>query len=118
MEFSKILGLLIIFMLCCRSVLLRSGLPRFLHTAGILNGLMIVVGGNPHNDTSQSRGAHCYSNNIMIYDILCGDWKIVDKIPENVREILPRFGHAATTFNNSLYMFGGFNGQMLSDIIK
>lgn len=49
---------------------LRSNqLPRYLHTAVIVDGMMIVYGGNTHNDTSISLGAKCYSPDLLLYDI-------------------------------------------------
>ncbi|CAA9993815.1 unnamed protein product, partial [Nesidiocoris tenuis] len=55
--------------------LLSSGTSaRFLHTATFVNGLMIVFGGNTHNDTSQSQGAKCYSSEVLAYDVMCDSW--------------------------------------------
>uniref|UniRef100_A0A8C4R8L7 Attractin-like 1a n=1 Tax=Eptatretus burgeri TaxID=7764 RepID=A0A8C4R8L7_EPTBU len=46
-----------------------SGFPRYLHSAVIIGGAMLVFGGNTHNDTSVSMGAKCFSADFMAYDI-------------------------------------------------
>ncbi|TRY81795.1 hypothetical protein DNTS_023119, partial [Danionella cerebrum] len=38
-------------------ILKESGLARYLHTAVLMNGVVLVFGGNTHNDTSLSNGA-------------------------------------------------------------
>ncbi|XP_055371628.1 attractin-like protein 1 [Condylostylus longicornis] len=91
---------------------------RFLHTANFINlGLMMVFGGNTHNDTSQSYGAKCYSKDILIYDVVCDSWHI-NYMPNDLRADMARFGHSAVIFENSLYIYGGFDGQLLSDMLK
>ena len=45
-----------------------SGSVRYLHSAVWLDDLMLVFGGNTHNDTSISLGAKCYSPDFMAYD--------------------------------------------------
>lgn len=52
-----------------RTVLKDSGFFRYLHTAVIASGTMLVFGGNTHNDTSMSRGAKCFSSDFMAYDL-------------------------------------------------
>ncbi|XP_073969504.1 attractin-like protein dsd isoform X2 [Rhodnius prolixus] len=98
--------------------LLSSGpSARFLHTGTFLNGLMLVFGGNTHNDTALSRGAKCYSADFLSYDVVCDSWASFSVPPVLVAD-LPRFGHSAVTFNNSLYIYGGFDGQMLNDLLR
>lgn len=50
-------------------ILPSSGQYKYLHSAVILNNLMLVFGGNTHNDTLHSQGAKCFSTNFMVYDI-------------------------------------------------
>ncbi|MEQ2248099.1 Attractin-like protein 1, partial [Ilyodon furcidens] len=50
-------------------ILRESGLPRYLHSAVLLSGTMLVFGGNTHNDTSLSNGAKCFSADFLSYDI-------------------------------------------------
>uniref|UniRef100_A0A0A9YMG1 Attractin n=1 Tax=Lygus hesperus TaxID=30085 RepID=A0A0A9YMG1_LYGHE len=99
------------------SLLTAGPSARFLHTGTFLNGLMLVFGGNTHNDTSQSQGAKCYSSEVLAYDVICDSWHPVS-VPSTLRADLPRFGHSAVTFSNSLYIYGGFDGQMLNDLLK
>ncbi|XP_067009750.1 attractin-like protein 1 isoform X3 [Anabrus simplex] len=103
-----------------RTWTLLSAAPsaRFLHSATFVSGgLMLVFGGNTHNDTSHSHGAKCYSSDMLSYDVVCDRWGTID-IPGDLRADLARFGHSAVTFEGSLYIFGGFDGQMLSDMLK
>lgn len=63
---------------------------RFLHTANFINhGLMMVFGGNTHNDTSQSYGAKCYSHDLIIYDVFCDSWH-TQEMPEHLQSDLAR----------------------------
>uniref|UniRef100_A0A2M4CRS9 Putative attractin n=1 Tax=Anopheles darlingi TaxID=43151 RepID=A0A2M4CRS9_ANODA len=91
---------------------------RFLHTASFVTpGLMMVFGGNTHNDTSHSFGAKCYSRDLMVYDVLCDSWH-VQSMPDELYADLARFGHSAVVFERSLYIYGGFDGQMINDMLK
>lgn len=42
--------------------------PVFRHSASLINDLMIIIGGNVHNESS-SRIQECYSGDIQAYDI-------------------------------------------------
>ncbi|XP_054290142.1 attractin-like protein 1 [Macrosteles quadrilineatus] len=90
---------------------------RFLHTASFLNGLMLVFGGNTHNDTAHSHGAKCYSHDFLAYDVTCDSWSTL-AVPAELRADLARFGQSAAVFENSLYIYGGFDGQMLNDMLR
>ena len=46
-----------------------SGFPVFRHAAGLLDGIMLVVGGNAHNESMPTRQTQCYATRIMAYDI-------------------------------------------------
>ncbi|KAL8206547.1 UNVERIFIED_CONTAM: hypothetical protein K2H54_008520 [Gekko kuhli] len=50
-------------------ILKDSKFSRYLHSAVIISGTMLVFGGNTHNDTSMSHGAKCFSSDFMAYDI-------------------------------------------------
>ena len=57
----------------------ESGLARYLHSAVLINGAMLIFGGNTHNDTSLSNGAKCFSADFLAYDIgiyLLGLYKV------------------------------------------
>ena len=47
----------------------ESGFARYLHSAVLINGAMLIFGGNTHNDTSLSNGAKCFSADFLAYDI-------------------------------------------------
>lgn len=55
--------------LCFRFILKESGFPRYLHSAVLLSGTLLIFGGNTHNDTSLSNGAKCFSADFLAYDI-------------------------------------------------
>lgn len=91
---------------------------RFLHTSTFVSqGLMLVFGGNTHNDTSHSFGAKCYSSDMLAYDVVCDSWHTIT-VPNDMTADLARFGHSAIVYEGSLYIYGGFDGQMLYDILK
>lgn len=90
---------------------------RFFHTATfVTSGLMLVFGGNMHNDTQQSHGARCYSADTLGYDVTCDTWHQYI-MPRDMND-LPRYGHSATVFEKSMYIYGGFDGEMLSDMLR
>ncbi|XP_017752850.1 PREDICTED: attractin-like protein 1 isoform X1 [Eufriesea mexicana] len=90
---------------------------RFFHTAVFISGgLMIVFGGNMHNDTQHSDGTKCYSADTIAYDVTCDSWHQFP-MPKEMTD-LPRYGHSTTVFEKSMYIYGGFDGQMLSDMSR
>lgn len=90
---------------------------RFFHTAVFVSGgLMLVFGGNMHNDTQNSLGARCCTADIIGYDVICDTWHQYT-MPRDMND-LPRYGHSATVFEKSMYIYGGFNGEMLSDMLR
>ncbi|XP_029953721.1 attractin-like protein 1 [Salarias fasciatus] len=96
-------------------ILRESGFPRYLHSAVLLSGTLLVFGGNTHNDTSLSNGAKCFSSDFLAYDIACDEWKVLPK-PDLHRDV-NRFGHSAVVSNGSMYVFGGFSGVLLNDVL-
>ncbi|CAH2299403.1 attractin isoform X1 [Pelobates cultripes] len=70
---------------------------RYLHTAVIISGTMLVFGGNTHNDTSMSHGAKCFSSDFMAYDIACDYWSVLDH--PALHQDVNRFGHSAVLDN-------------------
>ncbi|RXM27766.1 Attractin-like protein 1 [Acipenser ruthenus] len=97
------------------TILKESGLARYLHSAVILSGVVLVFGGNTHNDTALSNGAKCFSSDFIAYDIACDEWKMLPK-PSLHRDV-NRFGHSAVISNGSMYVFGGFSSVLLNDIL-
>ncbi|XP_026560619.1 attractin-like protein 1 [Pseudonaja textilis] len=97
------------------TILKESGFARYLHSAVLMNGAMLIFGGNTHNDTSLSNGAKCFSADFLAYDIACDEWKVLQK-PSLHRDV-NRFGHSAIVSNGSMYIFGGFSSILLNDIL-
>ncbi|KAK2530650.1 hypothetical protein Q9233_006211 [Columba guinea] len=97
------------------TILKESGFARYLHSAVLINGAILVFGGNTHNDTSLSNGAKCFSADFLAYDIACDEWKILPK--PNLHRDVNRFGHTAVVSNGSMYIFGGFSSVLLNDIL-
>lgn len=96
-------------------ILKYSRFPRFLHTAEILSGNMLVFGGNTHNDTQTSQGAKCFSSDVLTYDMACDSWKLLP--PLALHQDVSRYGHSAVLRNRTLFVFGGFNSLLLSDVL-
>uniref|UniRef100_A0AAX7SM52 Attractin-like 1b n=1 Tax=Astatotilapia calliptera TaxID=8154 RepID=A0AAX7SM52_ASTCA len=96
-------------------ILRESGFPRYLHSAVLLSGTLLIFGGNTHNDTSLSNGAKCFSADFLAYDIACDEWTLLPK-PDLHRDV-NRFGHSAVVSNGSMYVFGGFSSVLLNDVL-
>ncbi|XP_061822707.2 attractin-like protein 1 [Nerophis lumbriciformis] len=96
-------------------ILRESGYPRYLHSAALLSGTLLIFGGNTHNDTSLSNGAKCFSADFLAYDIACDEWRLLPK-PDLHRDV-NRFGHSAVVSNGSMFVFGGFSGVLLNDVL-
>lgn len=58
-----------LFFYFLRVLLTPSQSHRYLHSSVILNGMMLVFGGNTHNGTSYSNGGQCFSADFQAYDI-------------------------------------------------
>uniref|UniRef100_A0AAQ5ZB26 Attractin-like 1a n=1 Tax=Amphiprion ocellaris TaxID=80972 RepID=A0AAQ5ZB26_AMPOC len=97
-------------------ILRESGSARYLHSVVLLSGTLLVFGGNTHNDTSLSNGAKCFSADFLAYDIACDEWSVLPR-PGLHRDV-NRFGHSAVVSNGSMYIFGGFSGLLLNDVLS
>lgn len=50
-----------------RTTLESPGMPRFRHSAVVIDNIMVIFGGNSHNEsTAQQVG--CYSSHLLAYD--------------------------------------------------
>ena len=94
-------------------------MPRFLHSGALLDGTIIFFGGNPHNESVSARAAPCYAGDFHAYDIECDSWHVLKQpvIPYS-RVRIPRFGHTSVVFKDQMYIFGGFQGVLLNDIVR
>ncbi|KAL3095437.1 hypothetical protein niasHS_007536 [Heterodera schachtii] len=90
------------------------GAPLFRHSAVILDGIMLLVGGNSHNESSTTRKKDCYSEQIYAYDTIC---KRPVKIYSKEFEAIARYGHSAFVSGGNMFIVGGFNGEMLNDVL-
>ncbi|KAG7462757.1 hypothetical protein MATL_G00188100 [Megalops atlanticus] len=97
------------------TILRESGLARYLHSAVLISGVMLIFGGNTHNDTSLSNGAKCFSSDFLAYDIACDEWKVLPR--PDLHHDVNRFGHSAVVSNGSMYIFGGFSSVLLNDVL-
>ncbi|KAM4724146.1 attractin [Anableps anableps] len=97
------------------TILRDSGFFRYLHTAVIVSGTMLVFGGNTHNDTSMSHGAKCFSSDFLAYSLACDEWTVLPR--PDLHHDVNRFGHSAVFSDSAMYVFGGFNSLLLSDIL-
>lgn len=68
------------------SVYLHSGLS-------FSPGSVLYYGGNSHNDTSVSHSARCYTQNTLLYDVVCGVWHTTLPQPQHVGVDAARYGH-------------------------
>ena len=91
--------------------------PRYLHTANFVDGLMLVFGGNTYNGSVKGQASKCYSNDFLMYDAFCDCWT-VSSVPLMYYSDLARFGHSTVVFEGKLYIYGGFNGQLMNDILR
>lgn len=90
---------------------------RFLHTSIIFKGLLYVFGGCAHNDTAYSLGSKCFSDEVLIYDTKCDLWSsMVPNVP--IPADIARYGLSSVIYNESIYLYGGFNGLIQSDLIR
>ncbi|BFY98775.1 hypothetical protein BsWGS_01815 [Bradybaena similaris] len=97
-------------------ILQSSGSAQYLHSAAMMNGLMLVFGGNTHNDSQISK--QCFASDFMIYDRGCNRWYgVSSSYLDYSIENLDRFGHSAVSVNNTVYIFGGFNSFLKTDLL-
>lgn len=91
------------------------GIPLFRHTAAVLDGVMLLIGGNSHNESSASKKKDCYSDQILAFDTICKRWL---KIYSKEFPSIARYGHDSFVHKGKLFVIGGFNSEMLNDVIK
>ncbi|XP_068625483.1 attractin-like protein 1 [Battus philenor] len=97
-------------------------MPRYLHTAIFVSpGVMLVFGGNAHNDSAAAAVANpaaskCYSGGALLYNVRCGAWHSAPE-PKGAA----RAAHAAALLNhrgrNAALIYGGFDGRLRSDAL-
>uniref|UniRef100_A0A914Z1N9 Laminin EGF-like domain-containing protein n=1 Tax=Panagrolaimus superbus TaxID=310955 RepID=A0A914Z1N9_9BILA len=97
-----------------------DGTRLFRHSAAIVDQQLIITGGNSHNESTSVRDSECFSSKVVAYDIACVQWIRNDNTinPNSKYANVNRYGHTSATYNGAVYVFGGFNGMMLNDVIK
>nr|XP_027202331.1 attractin-like protein 1 [Dermatophagoides pteronyssinus] len=98
-----------------------SNQPRYLHSASLMNGLLLIFGGNGHNLTDENTSTTCFSPHFLAYDISCDTWTTLENpILTNTYDttMIGRYGHSSIVYEDSLYVFGGFNGFMHNKLIR
>ncbi|KAL0811494.1 hypothetical protein ABMA28_009888 [Loxostege sticticalis] len=94
--------------------------PRYLHSATFVSpGIMLVFGGNAHNDSVSSPAAsRCYSAGALIYIVRCKTW-LSFASPAGAA----RAAHAAAALpalrarRRAALIHGGFDGRLRSDAL-
>ncbi|XP_020606886.1 attractin-like [Orbicella faveolata] len=95
----------------------RSSVPRYLHSAILLGKVILVFGGNSHNGTAQLQSMlPCFSMDFLAYDIDCDEWHRMNE--SGSLKDAGRYGHTALLVNRTMYVFGGFQGIVLSDVLS
>jgi len=89
---------------------------RFLHVGVDYRGLVLILGGNSHNDTSYSLGSKCFAEDVIVYDVICDSWSLLQ--PASIPADLSRYGLSGTLYQGSIYLYGGFNGVLQEDLIR
>lgn len=106
---------------------------RYYHSSLIMNGQLLILGGNSYNTSHQSD--QCFQQTYLIYDLRCSEHlmnglehknftsnsgcgrKCWSSIEDNEPSILKRHGHTVVAYDNrELILFGGFNGILMNDI--
>ncbi|GMT35422.1 hypothetical protein PFISCL1PPCAC_26719, partial [Pristionchus fissidentatus] len=92
--------------------LLPSGTPMYMHSATIINGMMVTAGGNAY--TKNGQPTDCFQGIVLSYDILCNKWTSLVPQP-----LLRRYGHSMVSDGeDNAWVIGGFNGTMLNDVVR
>ncbi|XP_047036022.1 putative protein tag-53 isoform X2 [Helicoverpa zea] len=94
--------------------------PRYLHSATFITpGVMLVFGGNAHNDSaaalvSNPAASKCYSAGALLYDVRCGTWSAAASLGGGARA-----AHAAAALSTkdrrAVLIHAGFDGRLRSD---
>ncbi|XP_058961853.2 attractin-like protein 1 isoform X2 [Pocillopora verrucosa] len=84
------------------------GIPRFLHSAVIIDSAMIIFGGRGEKEL--------VSRHLMVFDINEMKWKF--PINTTVPKTASRYGHSSVVVDSIMYAFGGFAGLMFNSFLQ
>lgn len=111
--------------------LLSGPSPRYYHSALIMNGQLMILGGNSYNTSHQSD--QCFQQSHLVYDLSCARYKMPgndsafaiiacgrrcwSSIEDTTSGILKRHGQSILLRNDKeLILYGGFNGVLMNDL--
>ncbi|PIK52415.1 hypothetical protein BSL78_10727 [Apostichopus japonicus] len=97
------------------TILPSPGRPRFLHSAVIEGSRIYVFGGNSHTDSNEYRGAKCYTDSFIVYNIDCKEW-YEEEVSSGLKEEISSYGHQVAWYNDMMWTFGGYNGVILNSV--
>ncbi|XP_031560764.1 attractin-like [Actinia tenebrosa] len=91
-----------------------SSVAQYLHSAVLIGHLMLVYGGNT---AISSSAATCFDSVFLAYDLICGKWMTMPKsaLPITSHGSL---GQSGFIYNRKMFIFGGFNGEMINDLLS
>lgn len=91
--------------------------PKRFHTANSINETQIVTFGGCHSEYVHLNEMHLFDLTKFLQNPKA-EGQLINCTRINVTEGLPstRWGHAASTYNNSLYILGGRNEQDIIDL--
>lgn len=82
--------------------------PRYLHSAVLVSkNLMLIFGGKTSNMYQ--------SPDTIVYDLACDSWQQY-RMPEGIGT--SRYGHSAVMYNETMYIYSGFDGQMIPNMLR
>ncbi|KRZ56907.1 putative protein tag-53 [Trichinella nativa] len=99
-----------------RKLLRSSGLPSVLHSAVLMSGVIVILS-SYSKDTSSPKCKTFVIDSALKYDIECGTWSKM-KMPTYLSATLSRYGHRALMYKESMYLFGGFTGTLMTDVLQ
>ncbi|GAA6110561.1 attractin isoform X4 [Tachysurus ichikawai] len=111
-------------------------LARASHKAVVHEDVMWVIGGHVFNYTkyqmviafnlssqswmSLNRSTNSvtarYGHSLVVHEVSCDEWTVLPR-PDLYHDV-NRFGHSAVYVNGVMYVYGGFNSLMLSDMLR
>ncbi|XP_028390886.1 attractin-like isoform X2 [Dendronephthya gigantea] len=94
--------------------LAASKYRQTLHSAVLIDRMMVVFGGNPYLDY-KTHPAKCHTTKLHVYDLTCQKW-YSENLPQVV-QTMARYGHTAVDKERTMYIFGGFNGALFNDVL-
>uniref|UniRef100_A0A0N4ZAS5 Attractin n=1 Tax=Parastrongyloides trichosuri TaxID=131310 RepID=A0A0N4ZAS5_PARTI len=93
--------------------------PIYKHSSVLLHDTFVIVGGNAHNESSLKKESQCLSKKIFSYDTLCNEWFPLTLTPDRETSFnTEMYGHVAVKHGDNMYVIGGFNGEMLPQVLK